>query len=398
MKPLVTIALACAAFAGQALLGGSAAAAEDKWRPNPSSHDHVFFEKLFSGRVLVSRWASARDSVDRGVAIASYFSPDGKRYGCYSKGGSYRKSQNNWRLEPSPKHRTLYDVGGLGKWRYPLFYDGESGRLHREYWGLRTRTWVLNTEGWIQESWPRRLKEACPDLELPASLAINEKQTEARLSRMKAQDRDAVIRNFPGSELRALGANGRRNDKVRVKVTPKGLSAFLLAHDRTVLKAMDGTRYVLVLDPNRDQIWRLKPGSNHIAEVGYMTAGPGVKTLEFQFESGGGNFSYKIGDPFPLLPTGERHAAMRMMDWIIDRGEYVVVPFMDLEAVGFLFEPAGVVKASRKDGGHIEGAWRWSRGEVHITVKGVSNPYSYHWRALAERLGWPGGERSAASR
>ena len=309
MKALVTIALACAAFAGQALLGGLAAAAEDKRRPNPSSHDHVFFEKLFSGRVLVSRWASARDSVDRGVAYAAYFSPDGKTYSCYSKGGSYRKSQNNWRLEPSPKHRTLYDVHGLGKWRFPLFYDGGSGRLHREYWGLRTRTWVLSTEGWIQESWPRRLKDACPGLELPASLAVNEKQTEARLSRMKAQDPDAVIRNFPGSELRALGANGRRNDKVRVKVTPKELSAFLLAHDRTVLKAMDGTRYVLVLDPDRDQIWRLKPGSDHIAEVGYMTAGPGAETLEFQFESGGGNFSYKIGDPFPLLPTGERHAA-----------------------------------------------------------------------------------------
>ena len=309
MRPLLTIALACAVFAGQALLGGSAAAAEDKRRSNPSSHDHVFFEKLLTGRVYVYRWASARGSTDRELAFATYFSPDGSTYGCYSKLGSYTKFQNNWRLESSPKHRTLYILGASGKSRYPLFYDGESGRLHREFWGLQTRTWVFNLEGWIQESWPRRLKDACPDLELPASLAINEKQTEARLSRMKAQDRDAVIRNFPGSELRALGANGRRNDKVRVKVTPKELSAFLLAHDRTVLKAMDGTRYVLVLDPDRDQIWRLKPGSDHIAEVGYMTAGPGAETLEFQFESGGGNFSYKIGDPFPLLPTGERYAA-----------------------------------------------------------------------------------------
>ena len=317
MRPLLTIALACAVFAGQALLGGSAAAAEDKRRPNPSSHDHVFFEKLLTGRVFVYRMASARESAERELALAGYFSPDGTSYGCYSRGGSYKKSQNNWRLESSPKHRALYIFGKLGKplnpkitnqW-YPLFYDGGSGNLHREFWGLRTRTWVFNLEGWIQESWPRRLKDACPGLELPASLAINEKQTEASLSRMKAQDPDAVIRNFPGSELRALGANGRRNDKVRVKVTPKELSAFLLAHDRTVLKAMDGTRYVLVLDPGRDQIWRLKPGSDHIAEVGYMTAGPGAETLEFQFESGGGNFSYKIGDPFPLLPTGERYAA-----------------------------------------------------------------------------------------
>ena len=309
MNPLVTIALACAVFAGQALLGGLAAAAEDKRRPNPSSHDHVFFEKLLTGRVFVYREASARGSADRELAFAAYFSPDGTSYGCYSRLGSYRKSQNNWRLEPSPKHRALYILGNPGRLRLPFFYDGGSGRLHREYWGATTRTWVFNLEGWIQESWPRRLKDACPGLELPASLAINEKQTEASLSRMKAQDPDAVIRNFPGSELRALGANGRRNDKVRVKVTPKELSAFLLAHDRTVLKAMDGTRYVLVLDPGRDQIWRLKPGSDHIAEVGYMTAGPGAETLEFQFESGGGNFSYKIGDPFPLLPTGERHAA-----------------------------------------------------------------------------------------
>ena len=317
MTPLVTIALVCAAFAGQALLGVSAAAAEDKRRSNPSSHDHVFFEKLLTGRVYVYRWAATRESADRERALAVYYSPNGLAYACQGKLGSYTKRQHNWRLEPSPSQRAIYIAGPLGKpldsrnakWRYSLFYDGGSGIFYREFWGRTTRTWVLSTEGWIQESWPRRLKDACPGLELPASLAVNEKQTEARLSRMKAQDPDAVIRNFPGSELRALGANGRRNDKVRVKVTPKELSAFLLAHDRTVLKAMDGTRYVLVLDPDRDQIWRLKPGSDHIAEVGYMTAGPGAETLEFQFESGGGNFSYKIGDPFPLLPTGERHAA-----------------------------------------------------------------------------------------
>ena len=213
----------------------------------------MFFEKLLTGRVYVYRGASARASADRELAFAIYYSPNGSTYDCYSKLGSYRKFQNYWRLEPSPKHRAIYIYGPLGKpldsrnskrW-YSLFYDGESGRLHREFWGTTTRTWGFNLEGWVQESWPRRLKDACPDLELPASLAINEKQTEARLSRMKAQDPDAVIRNFPGSELRALGANGRRNDKVRAKVTPKELSAFLLAHDRTVLKAMDGTRYVL---------------------------------------------------------------------------------------------------------------------------------------------------------
>ena len=61
----------------------------------------------------------------------------------------------------------------------------------------------------MQESWPRVLAGACKKLKLPPELAINEKQTEKRLSRLKDQDSDAALVRFPGWESGDPEAKGR---------------------------------------------------------------------------------------------------------------------------------------------------------------------------------------------
>ena len=53
----------------------------------------------------------------------------------------------------------------------PVFYDPATGVLHNEALGAATGAWSVASRGWVQESWPRAMKDACPDLALPADPA-----------------------------------------------------------------------------------------------------------------------------------------------------------------------------------------------------------------------------------
>ena len=61
------------------------------------------------------------------------------------------------------------------------------------------------SEGWVQDSWPVAAKRWCPDLDLPAELPINERQTAKYLDDMRGQDPDAPIRHFKGVPGTSLG-------------------------------------------------------------------------------------------------------------------------------------------------------------------------------------------------
>ena len=122
----------------------------------------------------------------------------------------------------------------------PLFYDPESGRLHNE--AVSGETWAVASRGWVQESWPRSMKEACPDLALPAGLPVNERQTAAAFDTMMAQDGKAAVRHAPGSHLRGPGATGIAAARGRPALPAAALGRFLAENNGFVLTDTAGAR------------------------------------------------------------------------------------------------------------------------------------------------------------
>ena len=180
------------------------AAAKDKRKANPASHDPAFFEELLAGRAFVyAKPHNKGQTWDESDQVAGgFFGADGKAFFCTRTRGSTRANTLYWRVDTSDKHRAIIgvhkDKNKLGKSRYQQvpFYDGETGRFRLEWWSSNWRKWVVWTEGWVQESWPRALADMCKKLELPEGVAINETQTEKRLSRLKKQDPDTALVRF----------------------------------------------------------------------------------------------------------------------------------------------------------------------------------------------------------
>ena len=186
-----------AALALTALCGASAASAAPL-----ASHEPAFFEKLLAGRVYVYTFPARRFKSVAGVALR----PGGEALICTYRGTRRVTNRARWRVFPSQKYRALFSLYWDGddprdsRFRAAPIYDGVTGRLHKEAWNFRDLRYATRYDGWVQESWPRFLAEACPDLveDLPEGMAINEKQTAKRLEELRGQDPDAPIRRFPG--------------------------------------------------------------------------------------------------------------------------------------------------------------------------------------------------------
>lgn len=210
-------ALSTALALGLAFTSFGAVASEDKRKANPASHDPAFFEELLTGRAYVYAKPYNKDqtSDESDRTTGAFFGADGKIFICTRSRGSTKGRVRNWSIVPSDKHRAVIavhkDKDDPGKTRFQQvpFYDGESGRFHLERWGTRWRAWVVWTEGWVQESWPRVLAEACKKLKLPEGVTINEEQTEKRLGRLKKQDPEAALVRFPGWESGDPEAKGQ---------------------------------------------------------------------------------------------------------------------------------------------------------------------------------------------
>ena len=201
---------------------------------NDSSHAAGFFTSLLEGRVWILERPNSRRAGDRGTVWAHYHAPDGTLRACAHLGGAYSPGAARWRVVPSRDFRALYNYlepgaepdPGQRRGHTPLFYDPGTGRLHNEA-ASRDGTWAVASRGWVQESWPGAMKAACPDLDLPADLAINEKQTSAAFDVMIAQDPDAPVRNAPGSDLRGPGATGLAAAEGRPVLPAAALQRFL---------------------------------------------------------------------------------------------------------------------------------------------------------------------------
>ena len=395
MKRIPILSLAAAAMAAASLAAGGAAAQTAPAGPNYSSHAAAFFTGLLEGRVWILERPNASRAGDRDIVWAHYHAPDGTLLACAHLGGAHAPGTARWRVVPSREFRALYNYlepdmepdPGQRRGHSPIFHDPATGVLHNEALEPATGAWVVASRGWVQESWPRAMKDACPGLDLPAGLPVNEKQTSAVFHEMMAEDAHAPVRGFPGSHLRGPGATGIAAANGLPVLPAAALKRFLADNDGRVLVDTAGARHVLVLGSDRDELWLLdRQGA--IADTGHLVPAAGGAEIALQYERLPLRPRYRVGDALPLLPTGERFAAMRLTDWLAARSEPVSLPFMDRAEVAFRFMADGTLTARLEDGGAAPGVWRWSRGELIVALDGAAAANSYPWRALAGHVGW----------
>ena len=223
------------------------------------------------------------------------------------------------------------------------------------------------------------MKDACPDLRLPADLPVNEKQTSTAFDKAIVQDPDAPLRGFPGSELRGPGATGIAASGGHATLPAAALKRFLEDNNSRVLVDNGGAPHVLVLGRNRDELWLLDGsggtgGTGAIADTGHLVPAAGGAEMALRYERLPLRPRFRVGDALPLLPTGERYAAMRLTDWLAARSAPVTLPFMDREDSLFRFRADGTLNAELGDGNGgrgTAGAWRWSRGELIVTLEPI---------------------------
>ena len=166
------LSLALAAMMATGLMADSAAAQAAPASPNYSSHAAGFFTGLLEGRVWILERPNSRRAGDRNTVWAHYHGPDGTVRACAHLGGAYAPGTARWRVVPSREFRALYNFSETGvepdpgqrRGHTPIFYDPATGVLHNEALGAASGVWAVASRGWVQESWPRAMKDACPDL------------------------------------------------------------------------------------------------------------------------------------------------------------------------------------------------------------------------------------------
>ena len=385
-------------LAAAALMATGAGEASAQSRPsNYSSHDAAFFSGLLTDRVWVLERPNSAQAGDRGLVWGINHGADGTARACIHLDGAWQARVDRWRVVSSPRFRTLYNYQDAGtepdpghvKGHVPIFYDPGTGRLHSESVGGAEGSqgnWFVLSLGWVQESWPQALKEACPDLDLPAGLPINAKQTSVLMEEAVAQDPGAALRGAPGSGLRAPGATGLAMSAGAPTVTASELARFLAAHDGHVLESPAGTRMVLVLGTERDELWRLDE-DGHVADTAVLLPSADGAGIVAQWERLPRRLEYRLGDPFPLQPAGERYGAMALTDRLIDAGRPVALPFGDMGDISLRFHEGGAVKAEDIHGGELDGHWRWSRGHLHVSLDGMAETLAWPLRDLARHVG-----------
>jgi len=378
------------------MAAGAAEAAAQSGPSNYSSHDAAFFTELLTDRVWVLERPNSARAGDRGKVWGIHHAADGTARACIHLEGAWQARAGRWRVVPSPRFRALYNYQEAGtepdpahvKGHVPIFYDPGTGRLHSESveGSGALSAWFVLSLGWVQKSWPQALKEACPDLDLPGGLPVNAKQTSVVMEEAVAQDPDAAVRAHPGSRLLAPGSTGLAMSAGAPKVTAAELMRFLAANDGHVLESPAGTRTVLVLGAERDELWRLD-ADGHVADTAVLLPSPDGSRIAVQWERLPRRQDYRIGDPFPLRPTGERYGAMRFTDRLVTAGGRVAFPLGDRGDIALRFFEGGAVTTEDIEGGEIAGRWRWSRGHLHVFLDGRGETVAWPWRDLARHLG-----------
>ena len=372
------------------------AAADAAWGQSPvessnySSHSATFFESLLAGRVWVLERPNSSRAGDRGTVWAHYHAPDGTLLACAHLGGAYAAATARWRVVPSRTFRALYNYleadaepdPGKRRGHTPVFHDPGTGGLHNET--LSGTGWRVASRGWVQESWPRSMKTACPGLAVPAALPVNERQTSTAFAAMLAQDPEAPVRDAPGAHLRGPGATGMAAAQGRPRLPAADLARFLEENDGFVLTDTAGARHVLVLGARGDELWLL--GENGaVADTGVLVPSSDGTEVAVHYRRLPIRPRYRIGDALPFLPTGERFAAMRMTDRLAAEGTALALSFPGRAETAVTLAADGTLAAGGGGTGTVAGTWRWSRGEFAVTLAGTEARYP--WRVLSGRPG-----------
>ena len=386
-------------LAAAAALAAMFAAADAAWGqspaggPNYSSHAASFFEELLAGRVWVLERPNSSLARDRGAVWSHYHAPDGTLLACAHLGGEYTGADARWRVVPSRAFRALYNYlepgaepdPGRRHGHTPLFYDPETGALHNERLGSDGR-WTVASRGWVQESWPQAMKEACPDLSLPASLPVNRRQTATRIDAMMGQDPDAAVRNAPGSHMRGPGATGIAAAEGHPPLPAMELAGFLAENDGFVLTDTAGARHVLVLGAEGDELWLLDADGG-VVDSGLLVPAVGGAEIAVHYARLPVRPRYRIGDALPFLPTGERFAAMRITDRMAADGTPLVLPFPGRRETVVRLRGDGTLSAEVDGKETVPGTWRWSRGALVVAPVGAAGEARLPWRVLADQAG-----------
>ncbi len=358
---------------------------------NHSSHSAAFFNELTSGRAFVFEHPEFP-----GVVNGELYLNDGTMLHCLFGGKSryfVLSYDLSFETHSTGTARTLRYEGRTN--RSLVFYDPRAGTLHEEYLtgheDPHKRQWKRFLSGWVQDSWPRAMADACPRIRLPDGMEINEKQTSRNIDELRRQDTDAPIRNFPGSHMTAPGRTGWLRSGGGPTTTAEEVEAFLAAQEGNIVR-WSGFGYVWMRSWDREELWRVQRDSYGEKFLDIVRSEDGSRiTIKFASR----DMVYPVGYPFPFLPTGHRHPAFQLTDEFLAHSYPRALPFMG-EAYSdkrFVFHPEGkfsVVDEAGNlvEGPHFDGTWRWTRGFLEMTVR--DDPAGFqliHWRSLAHQLG-----------
>ena len=394
---LVALVLAGALMAS-CVAHGKSGKVSRKVHFNDTPYSAAFYEKLLTNRVHIT----AGSGSFRNVVIGVVFGADGTIYECWARRHTYGelfwsgRSSARWAVYKAGSGGNLiWDVKPQKRSYTTKIYYPKTGELTTELW--RGDHYAVVNKGHIQDTWPRALADACPSLNIPAHIQINEKQTSLRMDELRRQDPDAPIRNFPGSHLTSPGRTGLGASGGRPTTTKAEVEAFLEAQHGNVLINVKGIGLTYVRAGDREELWRIASGS--MAD-GYWdvvrTTDEAGEWLEVR-EGAKVRRRYPIGYPFPYLPTGHRHPAFQITDAFLADPRPRELAFMG-EAYAdkrFVFHSEGrfsVVDEAGNlvDGPHFDGVWRWTRGRLEMTVRDdPAGTRSVGWRELAGDVDTP---------
>ena len=196
----------------------------------------------------------------------------------------------------------------------------------------------------------------------------------------------AAVRHAPDSHLRGPGATGIAAARGRAALPAAALGRFLTENDGFVLTDTAGALHVLVLGTRGDELWLLD-NEGRIADTGHLVAAAGGAEIAIHYERLPVRPRYPVGQALPFLPTGERFGAMRLTDRLAASGEAVVLPVPGRGETVVRFHGDGTLIAEGGVAGEVPGTWRWSRGQLVVTLAGSEGEGRYPWRALAGELG-----------
>ena len=381
MRPALHAPLLLAAL----LLGTPAAA--DRWdRPlNIGSHGPEFIGPFRNGKVYVYR------SLFDGLHGARLYGRTGAVF-CFGPPGQ----PSRWK---TGSFKTIAGHGTRFNKKAVQFYDPDTGRLHIEYHANGPPR--IGNDGWIQSGWPRAMADACPGLELPADLPINERQTALNVREMLAQDPDAPIRDALGSrDRRTPGGTGIAEAGGGPTWSRGEFAAWINGHSGELVENLIPTadwlphrEFVLAprggADGDTTELWWLDV-AGEIVDVTRLEPSADRSRVTFVSAAHEPRPIYHVGYAWPFIGIGERHPAFLLTDWLSSLDRPVSIPWWEQGEAGFQFLSWGQVAATSTEGEALTGSWWWSAGKLHLRLDDGSGdpPAVYPWRGLAKHVGW----------